>query len=121
MRGKTDNRQRLLYALVEHAQESGAFNPHLHRSEMMERLGLTEGEFNIAQKELGDRYCRYVDQHEGEARYEIMLSECLALRDRLEQQKTQQRRHAQLIRLAVLVAILGAVLGAALALWFQSR
>lgn len=87
----------------------------------MKRLGLTEGEFNIVQKQLGDRYCRYVDQHEGDARYEICVSECLALRDQFEQEKIQKRRHKELFRLVIEVAVLGAVLGAALTLWFQPR
>lgn len=121
MKEKADNRRRLLCALVQYAEKSETFNPHFYRSEMMKRLGLTEGEFNIVQKQLGDRYCRYVDQHEGDARYEICVSECLALRDQFEQEKIQKRRHKELFRLVIEVAVLGAVLGAALTLWFQPR
>lgn len=123
-RAQTDDRKRLLYALVQYAQESGTFNPHFHRSDMMQRLELTEGQFNIVQKQLGDRYCRYVGPHDGEARYEIVVSECLALRDRFEQEKTHEKRHRQLVLLsllAALAAIVGAVIGAVLLILFQTR
>jgi hypothetical protein len=120
MKEKVDNRRRLLYTLVQYAEKSKTFNPHFYRCEMMKRLDLTEGEFNIVQKQLGDRDCRYVDQHEGDARYEIRVSECLTLRDQFEQEKIQERRHKQLFWIAVL-AVVFAALGAALTLWFQTR
>lgn len=112
------NRKRLLSALLDYAVESGNFNPHFHKKDMMDRLGVTEGEFNIIQKNLGDKYCHYVDSHEGDNRYAINVSECLALRERYDQESINDKRHQQLVRLAVLVAILGAVLGAALSFWF---
>jgi len=118
---KIDKRERFLRALLEYADESSTFNPHFHRTEMIQRLGISEGDFNIVQKRLGDKYCRYVDQHDRDARYEICVSECLALRDQFEQEKIQERRHKQLFWTAVLAAIFGPVLAAALALWFQTR
>ena len=121
MKEKADNRRRLLCVLVQYAEKSETFNPYFYRSEMMKRLGLTEGEFNIVQKQLGDRYCRYIDQHKGDARYEICVSECLALRAQFDHERTLEKRHNQLVRLAILVAIFGPVLAAALALWFQTR
>ena len=114
-----DMRDRFLRALLEYADESGTFNPHFHRKEMMQRVGLSEGEFNIVQKQLGDKYCRYVDQHDGDARYQICVSDCLALADLLEQNRIQACRHRQLMRWAVFVAILGAVLGAVLSYWLR--
>ena len=87
----------------------------------MQHLGLSEGEFNIVQKQLGDKYCRYVDRDDGDARYQIVVSECLTLQDQLEQKKIQAQRHNQLVRLAVLVAILGAVIAVALSWWLQKN
>ena len=121
MKKKIDNRRRFLYALVQYAGKIEKFNPHFYRSEMMKRLGLTKGEFNIVQKQLGERYCQYVGQHEEEARYRICVSECLALHDQFEQEKIQERRHKELVRMAILAAVLGAVLGAMLILLLQMR
>lgn len=119
MKKDVRDRRRLLYALVEHAEQSGTFNPLFHRKEMMERLGLTEGQFNTVQQQLGDRYCSFLDVHGGEDRYQICVSECLALRDRIELEITQEKRHNQLVRMAILVAVLGAILGAALTAWLR--
>jgi len=81
---------------------------------MMELLALTEGEFNIVQQQLGNRYCSLVDIHAEDARYQICVSECLALQDQMKKERTQEKRHKQLVRLAVLVALLGAIVGTAL-------
>jgi hypothetical protein len=43
----------------------------------------------------------------------------LALKEIFDQEAVQENRHAQLVRLAVLVAILGALLGVALAKWLK--
>lgn len=114
-----NNRKILLDALLEYADQSGNFNPHFDKKEMMEALGVSEGQFNIIQKQLGDKYCHYVDSHEGKQRYSINVSECLALKEIFDQEAVQENRHAQLVRLAVLVAILGALLGVALAKWLK--
>ena len=113
------NRKRLLSALLDHAEKSGNFNPHFYKKDMMDRLGVTEGEFNIIQKNLGDRYCHYVDSYGGDNRYAINVSECLALQEQYDQESINEKRHQQLVRLAVLVAMLGAVLGVALSFWFS--
>jgi len=118
---KIDKRERFLRALLEYADESNTFNPHFHRTEMIQRLRISKVDFNIVQKQLGDRYRRYIDQHKGDARYEICVSECLALRAQFDHERTLEKRHNQLVRLAILVAIFGPVLAAALALWFQTR
>lgn len=112
-----NNRQKFLNALLEYADKSGNFNPHFDKNEMMETLGVTESQFNIMQKQLGDKYCHYIDSHMGKPRYSINLSECLSLKEIFDQEAVQGKRHAQLVRLVVLVAILGAVLGVALGKW----
>ncbi len=111
---RIDMRERFLRTLVEYAHESGTFNPHFQRKEMMKSLGLSEADFKKAQKELGDKYCRYVGPHDGDARYDIYVSKCLVLRDQLDEKKIQERRHKQLVWLAVLCAILAAVTAVAL-------
>ena len=121
MKRKIDNRERLLRELVEYAEQSGTFNPHFQCKEMMDRLNLTECEFNILQRQLGDKYCRSVDTHQGDNRYEICVNECLALLDEIEYKKTQEKRHNQLVRMALEVAILGAVIGVALTLLFLKK
>ena len=118
MKTASDDRQMLLEALLDYADESRRFNPHFYRREMTERLGVTDGEFNVMQNRLGDGYCRFVDYHDGDNRYMIDVSECLSLRDQFRQNKIQEERHRQLVRLSVLVAVLGAVLATALAIWF---
>ena len=117
MTKEADTRERLVRAFLTYAEESGTFNPRFHRQEMMQRLGFSEGQFNIAQKQLGDRYCLYVDQHGDDARYEICVSECMAFRDQFDQEALQAKRHAQLVWLAIFVAVLGAVVAVALAVW----
>jgi hypothetical protein len=47
------------------------------------------------------------------------MSECLALQEQYDQEFINEKRHKQLVRLAVLIAVLGATLGAALSIWFS--
>ena len=105
-----------LKALITYANESGNFNPHFYKKEIMDILNITEGEFNITQHNLGQKYCYYVGPHNGEDRYAINVSECLSLQEQYDQEFINTRRHEQIVRLAVLVAILGAVIGAGLSL-----
>ena len=112
-------RKRFLIALLDYESKSGTFNPHFRKKEMMDRLSLTEKEFNIVQKNLGDKYCYYVDSHDGGNRYAINVSECLSLQEQYEQEAINEKKHKQLVRLAVLVAILSAVLAVALSRWFS--
>ena len=118
MKDKQNNRKRLLNAMLEYADKSGKFNPHFYKKEMMDSLRVTEGQFNIIQKSLGDKYCHYVDSLGGGDRYSINVSECLALKEKYDQERINERRHKQLVWLAVIVVILSAVLGTALSLWF---
>ena len=122
---KIDKRERFLRALLEWADEFSESNPHFHRTEMIQRLSISERDFNIVQKQLGDRYCRYVDQHKvnqhkTDARYEICVSECLALRNQFDHERTLEKRHNQLLRWTFLVAIFGAVLAVAITVWFST-
>lgn len=110
-------RKEFLKALINYANESENFNPHFYKKEMMDILNISEGEFNITQHNLGQKYCYYVGPHEGEDRYAFNVSECLSLQEQYDQESINTRRHEQIVRLAVLVAILGAVIGAALSLW----
>jgi len=103
---------RFLKAILDYAEESETTNPHFYKSEIMNRLGIDELTFNLLQKRLGDHCCRYVDQHDGNARYAINLSACLSLRD-------QQEKHALGIRLAILLVILGVVLGGIITRWLS--
>lgn len=119
MRKVIDDKKRLLTALLEYAHNSETFNPHFHKKELMVSLGVTEGEFNIMQKHLGDRYCHFVDAHGGDARYMINVSECRFLQEQYDQERIQEQRHKQVVRLAVLVAVLGTVLSVALAMWLR--
>lgn len=109
-----DDRQRLLAALLEYAKESGTFNPHFQKKEMMARLGIDEREFNIMQKRLGDKYCCYTGPHDGDDRYAISLSECFSLQHQFDQEQMQKRRHRELVGVAVAVGVLAAFLSAVL-------
>ena len=117
MKKSPDDRQRFLAGLLDYADKSDTFNPHFHKKELMETLGVTEKEFNIMQKRLGDKYCRFVDQRDGDDRYMITVSACLSLQEQYDEAKKQEQRHRELVRLAILVTLLGAVLGAALVKW----
>ena len=119
MSDMTKNKRRFLKALIEYAEKSGTFNPYFHMKELMDSLGISEKEFNIIQKQLGDRYCLLVDIHDNDKRYRINVSECLSLQEQYDQELIQEKRHKQLLRLAILVAILGAVLGVALNMWLS--
>jgi ABC-type phosphate/phosphonate transport system permease subunit len=114
----TDKRQRLLAALLEYAKKSGTFNPHFYRSEMIKCLGVTEGEFNIMQSQLGEQYCSFAGVQGTDSRYEIHVDKCLELWEKLE-------RHRQLVRTtflaAVIGSILGAVVGVVLSFWFLRK
>ena len=121
MKKTKDDRHLLLDALLDYASSSGTFNPHFYRKEMMKQLCVTEGEFNIMQKRLGDRYCTFVDSHNDDNRYAIVVSECLALRDHFQQVEAQKNRHRQMVRLTVLAAVLTSVLATALMRWFIEK
>lgn len=84
---------------------------------MMDILNISEGEFNIIQHNLGQKYCYFVGPHKEKGRYAINVSECLLLQEQYDQETINEKRHKQLVRLAVLVAILGAVLGVAFNHW----
>jgi hypothetical protein len=109
---KRSDDTKFLKTLLDFAEESETTNPHFHKKEIMKRLGIDELAFNLLQKRFGDKHCRFVDQHDGDSRYAINLSSCLALRD-------QQEKHAFGIRLAILLVIFGAALGAVFTWWLS--
>lgn len=111
MTSMVKDKRRLLAALLMHAEQSDTFNPHVYKDELMRSLSISEAQFNIIQKRLGNKYCHFVDSPNGKDRYSINVSECLAIQE-------QYASHGQLVRLAVLVAVLGAVLAFALIHWF---
>ena len=113
------DKKKFLKALIEYAQKSGTFNPHFQKKELMDLLDITEGKFNIIQKRLGDKYCYFVSNRDGNDRYGINVSDCLSLQEQYDQEIIQELRHNQLVRLSVLVAILGAVIGVALVIWLH--
>lgn len=117
MKDTHTKRKDFLKALINYANESGNFNPHFYKQEMMAILSISEGEFNITQHNLGQKYCYYVGPNEDKDRYAINVSECLTLQEQYDQETINTRRHKQIVRLAVLVAVLGAVLGVALNYW----
>ncbi len=119
MKDLSVERRRLLEELVRFHKESGVFNPHFLKPKMMERLGWTEGEFNIVQKSLGDRYCHFMDRHEGQGRYTINVSECLEKLERYRAEDEQAQRHGVSVRLMIWVAILASLLSTALGFWLR--
>jgi hypothetical protein len=118
MKQVTVDRKAFLVALLDYAEESKTFNPHFRLEEMLSRLGIDEGTFNILRYSLGEQYCYLAGIHDGEPRYAINLSGCLALKDDFDHKDRERQQHNQSIRLAVLTAILGAVVGSALTLLF---
>ena len=109
------DRRELLLELVDYAKESKSFNPHFHLSEMLSRLDIAEGTFNVLLSSLGGQYCHMVDVHNGEASFAINLSECLTLKDHFDQQQVEGRRHRELMRVALFAAVISAVLSVVLA------
>jgi len=107
-------REDFLKALIDYGNNSGNFNPHFYKKELMDILKISEGEFNIVQHNLGNKYCYYVGPYRGEDRYAINMSECLNLQEQYEQEAIDTKRHNVSLRLAVLLTALGAILGVAL-------
>ncbi len=117
MKNPLDDRQRFLKALIEYAEKSEKFNPHFQKRELMAVLNVKEGEFNIMQKKLGNKYCHFVDVRDGDDRYEIHLNECLSLKEQYDEAEKQERRHWQIVWLVVITTIIGAFLAVALTKW----
>ena len=90
-----DKRLVLLEAIIRYADQSDNFNPFFYKDEMLKRLDVCEINFDIMQKQLGDRYCRMVDSFEERHRYTINVIECLELRDQIIQANTKERMHRE--------------------------
>jgi hypothetical protein len=106
-----DKRKVLLDELITFSEESGTFNPHFYLDEMLQRLKWNEGDFNITQQKLGDKYCHFVQVLDGKSRYAIALDNCYTLKDQYDQTNKNSAMHNQSIRIAVLCSIFGAVVG----------
>ncbi len=111
MKNPKDKRFVLLEALLRYADQSSSINPHFFKDEMLKMLDVTEGDFNIMQKQLGDEYCNMVNCLEGRSRYAISVNKCLALRDQIDQANTEKRRHREGVSITVLTTLLGTLLG----------
>lgn len=122
MRNSTDHRLVLLEALIEYADKSGTFNPLFYQKEMMTKLGVSEGEFNIVQQRLGNKYCQFVDLHRDDRRFAISVDECLTLRDQLRHDQALDRRHRQMLwatfTAAIVASAIGAIIGSILSRYF---
>lgn len=114
------DRKTFLRELLRYAEESGTFNPHFRLGEMLSRLGVDEGTFNILRYSIGDQYCYLAGIDKGEPRYAINLSGCLGLKDQFDRDDRESERHNRSTRIAVLAAVLGAVVGSALTLLFSA-
>ncbi|MBT4364030.1 MAG: hypothetical protein HN737_06940 [Desulfobacterales bacterium] len=117
MKDPHKQRKDFLTALINYGNNSGNFNPHFYKKEMMDILNVSAGEFNIIQYNLGRKYFYYVGPHKGEDKYAINMSECLNLQEQYDQEATETKRHNVSLRLAVLLTLLGAILGVSLTLW----
>ncbi len=106
MKKTRDKRLVLLEAIIRYADQSDNFNPFFYKDEMMKKLNVCEINFDIIQKQLGDRYCRIVDIFEERSRYAINVIECLELRDRIIQANTKEKKHieSRIILLETLIA-----------------
>ena len=107
---KNITRKEFLSFLIEYADRSNHFNPHFYRKDMLKIMNISEGEFNIIQHQLGEKYCHFVDAHDGENRYAINVSECLLLQEKYEEELKNEQRHHQLVRLTIL-SIICTILG----------
>ena len=106
-----DKRLVLIEAILRYSDQSGNINPFFYKDEMLKRLDVCEMNFDIMQKQLGDRYCRIVDIFEERSRYAVDVIECLELRDRILQANTKERRYREgRIRIILLEALIATFL-----------
>jgi hypothetical protein len=90
-----DKRLVLLEAILRYTGQSDNFNPFFYKDEMLKKLDVCEINFDIMQKQLGNRYCRLVDIFEERSRYTVNVIECLDLRDQIIQANTKERKHRE--------------------------
>jgi hypothetical protein len=101
-----DKRLVLLEAILRYTDQSDNFNPFFYKDEMLKKLDVCEVNFDIMQKQLGNRYCRLVDIFEERSRYTVNVIECLELRDQIIQANTKERKQLEgrIILLETLIA-----------------
>ena len=64
MKKTNDKRFVLLDALILYADQSCTLNPLFYKDEILKMLSVTEYDFNIMQKQLGDEYYHMVDSRD---------------------------------------------------------
>jgi predicted metal-binding transcription factor (methanogenesis marker protein 9) len=110
LRKTKDKRLVLLDALIRCADESGSTKPHFYKDEMLKRLDVCDHVFNIMQKQLGDRYCRRMDDCLDErSEYAINVNKCLELRDQIIQANIKEK-HREGIEIKLLATLIGTFL-----------
>lgn len=105
-----DTRLVLLEALIRYADQCGDANPHFYKDEMLKMLGVCDHVFNIMQIQLGDRYCRLVDNFEGRTRYAINVRKCFELRDQIIQAEQDGKKNRDGVQITVLATLIGTFL-----------
>jgi len=65
------NRKRFLQELINYAETSNSPNPGFCKRDMLNKLNINDREFYIIQKNLGDKYCSYLNLQEGDEWYAI--------------------------------------------------
>jgi len=111
MKKTKDKRLVFIEAILRYSDQSGNINPFFYKDEMLKRLDVCEMNFDIMQKQLGDRYCRIVDIFEERSRYAVDVIECLELRDQMLQTNTKERRYREgRIRIILLEALIATFL-----------
>ena len=94
LRKAQDDRETLLNALLEIAEESGNFNPHFIKSEILKKLNISECKFNIIRANLGEKYCPYIGlSMKGGDRFSINVSACWQLHDQFKLQNIHRQNH----------------------------
>jgi hypothetical protein len=107
MNNTKDKRLVLLQAILRYTDQSDNFNPFFYKDEMLRKLDVCEINFDIMQKQLGDRYCRLIDIFEERSRYAINVIDCIELRDQIIQANTKEKRHRENVRIKLLSTLIG--------------
>ncbi len=107
MKNTKDKRLVLLQAILRYTDQSENFNPFFYKDEMLRKLDVCEINFDIMQKQLGDRYCRLIDIFEERTRYAINVIDCIELRDQIIQANTKEKRHRENVRIKLLSTLIG--------------
>lgn len=102
-----DKRLVLLEALIRYADQCGHATPHFYKDEMLKMLGVCDHVFNIMLIQLGDRYCRLVDNFEQRSRYAINVGRCFELRDQIIQAEKEGKKTREGVQITLLATLIG--------------